>query len=389
VKTESTFTPARAFFMNMLIPAFLMGLLFVMARQASGQCMTSPGTPNITGNVPFGPPINWANPNRVEISDDLYAHVKMDAGETSKYLEVKDFGFVIPAGSAILGISAVVECQQEVGAFYKAASVRLMKGGVITGNDKAGSMIIPEGIDQSNILGGPVDLWGDTWTDTDIMDPDFGMVVSVTRTAGPPNLDAYIDYIQIVIYYDDGSGCILPVTFSSLDARSVSSSSVQIAWTTASEVNNDFFSVQRSSDGQNFETIGTVAASGTSTTPVHYSFTDNNASGGGLYYRISETDLSGNRAYSQVIAVAPDQGAGTFTSGPNPASESLNVYFSQAAESITVELFSMDGRQVQVTHPADGSSTLSLDVSALPEGMYILRVTDKLGNITTSRNIVN
>lgn len=391
MKTDyaTTRLAAQVSFRRTKVSFALIGLLLISTVKLAAQCMTGPGVPNITGNVSFGPPINWANPNRVEVSDDLYARVKMDAGESSKYLEVKDFGFLLPPAASILGISAIVECQQDMGASYKAASVRLLKGGVITGNDYAGSMVMLEGIDQSNILGGPGDLWGETWTPADIMDPEFGMVVSVTRTGGAPSLDAYIDYIQIVIYYDDGTGCLLPVTFSAAEAKSVSSSAVQVNWTTASEVNNDYFSVQRSSDGTTFENIGEVAGSGTSTTLVNYSFTDNNASGGGLYYRIVQTDLSGNRAFSQVMRVAPGENAGAFTSGPNPASEFINLYFAQATDGARIEVLSVDGRLVHAASPGDGSFSMTLDVSNLPDGMYILRMTDRSGKVTTSRNIVN
>jgi hypothetical protein len=370
-------------------------VLTFMAPQLSAQCFTGPGVPNITGNVPYGPPINWANPNRIEVSDDLYARVKMDAGETSKLLEVRDFGFILPPAATILGITVLVEGHQEAAASYKANSLHLMKAGVSVGDDKAGLLSFNETTDQTTLLGSPSDTWGETWTAADIMDPFFGLLIDVNRSGGTGTMEAYIDYLHIIIYYDDGSGCILPVTMQSFTAREVSTGVVDLEWVTATETQNDYFAVERSEDGIVFTSVGTVRGSGTTTDTHTYEFTDGIApakttsSGGELYYRIRQTDLSGNVAYSHVVRVSSQNEGPAFTAAPNPATDLVTVFFAEATESVTVELIALDGRLVASSSPAQGETQLNLDVSGLESGMYVIRMRDPKGGMSTSKILVN
>lgn len=74
-------------------------------------------------------------------------------------------------------------------------------------------------------------------------------------------------------------------------------------WETASEINSDYFSVERSTDGINFTTIGNVFASGNSTWPVNYEFIDRSTTPGKLYYRLNQVDYDGTAHLSGSYAV--------------------------------------------------------------------------------------
>jgi hypothetical protein len=89
----------------------------------------------------------------------------------------------------------------------------------------------------------------------------------------------------------------LPITLFDFSANCMSSK-VAIKWATASEINNSFFSVQKSHDGVEFTDFATIPGAGNSTTILNYSATDNSPYSDITYYRIKQTDYNGNFTYS-------------------------------------------------------------------------------------------
>jgi hypothetical protein len=86
----------------------------------------------------------------------------------------------------------------------------------------------------------------------------------------------------------------------------VAYSGINLLWETASELNNDYFEVQRSVDGQHFEVIGKVNGNGTTQNSSNYSFTDVNPIGGDAYYRLRQVDYDGKYEFSKTISVKYD-----------------------------------------------------------------------------------
>jgi hypothetical protein len=148
--------------------------------------------------------IDWVNPGNVQTSNNVYATVVLpNFYDTSHYLKALGFGFSIPSDSIILGIMLTVEirCNVTDGTvfFY---SVKLVKGGVIGGTDKASGLAsLRDGVnDWTYNIGGPTDLWGRTWTPADI-NSDFGAVISVVQQASASrNVSA--DWMAITVYYE-------------------------------------------------------------------------------------------------------------------------------------------------------------------------------------------
>ncbi len=104
-----------------------------------------------------------------------------------------------------------------------------------------------------------------------------------------------------------GSGNIcgtitLPVTWLSLNAK-YKKRFVDIDWETASEINNDYFTAERSDNGTSFSMVAVVNGSGNSTIIKAYSCTDEYPKNGINYYRIKQTDYDGNYDYSDIVAV--------------------------------------------------------------------------------------
>lgn len=351
----------------------LLLILSGMKMNAWTQCATAPGSGNITGNVPYGDPINWANPNRVEISDDLYARVRLSPGDTSKYLLVRDFGFVIPPTATITGITVLLETAMDEDADGDAASLRLLKGGVTVGPDRESAVLFDAKADEFNLIGG--DLWGTTWTAADIMDPDFGVVFSATRLSGPAVREVKVDYVGIIVTFEDPGGCILPIVLANFEAN-VTSEGVKLDWTTLSEQNNDHFTIERSKDGEFFEVLSVIPGAGNASQPVSYSMIDPQPHSGISYYRLSQTDFDGQTVQHNTLAVSiiPESGM-EMTTYPNPATDLIRLKVVSSAEKATAELLDLNGALVRKVEFAPGSEP-SLEVSGLMRGMYLLRITD-------------
>lgn len=125
----------------------------------------------------------------------------------------------------------------------------------------------------------------------------------------------------------------LPVKLLSFTAVPIASK-VLLDWKTAWEVNNSFFTIERSSDGQNYHIVGTQPAAGNSSAIQHYTLEDSIPYFGRSYYRIRQTDLDGVSEYldMKVVTVAGDQNVSVY---PNPFDgENINLLFSGLREGI-------------------------------------------------------
>src|SRR5690606_10958019 len=108
---------------------------------------------------------------------------------------------------------------------------------------------------------------------------------------------------------------------------SVRNNQAHLEWLTASELDNDRFEIERSSDARRFEKIGTVKGKGTTSLETKYQFTDRTPVEGTVYYRLKQVDHDGQFAYSNVIAVTAKGLARELTTQayPNPFRDNIKV----------------------------------------------------------------
>ncbi|TAE80628.1 MAG: hypothetical protein EAY81_10345, partial [Bacteroidetes bacterium] len=138
------------------------------------------------------------------------------------------------------------------------------------------------------------------------------------------------------------SSGMLPVKLIAFNAV-LAHKKVNCTWETASEINNDYFTIERSVDGEDFEDVGTIKGRGNSSTNSHYHFTDNNPFEGISYYRLKQTDFDGKYTYSPIQKVGSteqlDGEIALHYVNDNPI---INIH--AAAESIaTLELIGLNG----------------------------------------------
>src|SRR6185369_5159076 len=99
---------------------------------------------------------------------------------------------------------------------------------------------------------------------------------------------------------------------------------VSISWITASETNNDYFTVEKSKDGNFWLSVDKVIGAGNSTAARYYETNDPDPFEGTSYYRLKQTDFDGKFSYSDVSAVRVDE-KNTIIIYPNPASDLIMI----------------------------------------------------------------
>ena len=164
----------------------------------------------------------------------------------------------------------------------------------------------------------------------------------------------------------------LPVELTSFITE-CNSNTVELNWTTASEINNDYFTIERSRDGINFETVGTVNGIGNSSTIINYSWSDDSPIRGTTYYRLKQTDFNGAIEYHEVRTVSCEPTT-EISIYPNPFENGFTVQLSEKATyPITIEVRDQLGRKVyyQVVESAITEIALDEEIAA---GTYFIRV---------------
>jgi hypothetical protein len=143
------------------------------------------------------------------------------------------------------------------------------------------------------------------------------------------------------------NGCFtaLPVELTAF-AATLKDGAAVLDWVTESEHNNDYFAVERSSDGTEWEKLSEVKGAGDSEEPLRYNYTDVSPLPGISYYRLVQVDLDGRKTSSEVRSI--EVGAGSSCRiWPNPSSGELNVLLPDGAGSARVVLTDSFGRAVK------------------------------------------
>ena len=169
---------------------------------------------------------------------------------------------------------------------------------------------------------------------------------------------------------------ILPTEIVSFDAN-LENEVVKTTWTTATEINNDYYVVQRSKDAINFEQIGTVQGAGNSSIILNYTFYDEHPYKGISYYRLKQVDFNGDYSYTGIKSVylAPISILNIY---PNPAKNFVNIIIGTPSDmNITAEVFNNIGQRITKIEKiiTTGRSNLTINTSNLSSGNYIFKIT--------------
>lgn len=177
----------------------------------------------------------------------------------------------------------------------------------------------------------------------------------------------------------------LPVDLVRFTAQKVSDE-VKIEWLTASETDNDFFVVERSKDGVNFEKIGTLDARGDGQSIQYYTLMDQNPNLGQNYYRLMQMDLDGMYNFSNIISVNWNTVIGDPIIYPNPVADRLNVRGINPLDTeAELEIYDLKGQLVyngSVDLQNGNFEVNAYRVNLLTHGNYFLRINSDSGIYT-------
>ena len=168
---------------------------------------------------------------------------------------------------------------------------------------------------------------------------------------------------------------IIPVELISFTA-SVTGNAVTLSWTTATEINNLGFEVQRSTSNSEFVTVGFVEGNGTTTEQQEYSYIDRNVTAGKYFYRLKQIDYDGSFDYSDVVEV--DAAPVSFSleqNYPNPFNPITNISYTLPTESqVKLSIYNSLGEIVEtiINEKQDaGKYDAIWNASNYPSGVYI------------------
>jgi hypothetical protein len=193
------------------------------------------------------------------------------------------------------------------------------------------------------------------------------------------------------LYFTGGA---LPINLISFSGEA-SGSAVNLSWTTANEINNDYFTVERSDDGNNFIPVMTVKGAGNSTSELYYQAKDTKPQGGTNYYRLKQTDYDGKFEYFDIITVNVDNGISggavqIESISPNPFKDDFTIqYWSNSISAANLTLVNSIGvivhRETWVAEKNKKAWHFN-DAGNMAAGVYYLTLTMK-DKVVTKRLI--
>lgn len=180
----------------------------------------------------------------------------------------------------------------------------------------------------------------------------------------------------------------LPVNLVSFDATFRKNEGVLLSWETTAELNNDHFTIQRSTDGKTFEELAKMKGKDDSKRLVKYQFTDFYPFAGKSYYRLKQTDKDGSFSYSRIRAVVINDLPNYLSVYPNPTSDYLTVDANGLkSENLTFRIADVSGKLLDERPLTDKKSRI--DIRNLQTGMYMISIFHNNSTVRTLKVIKN
>ncbi len=235
-----------------------------------------------------------------------------------------------------------------------------------------------------------------------MVDDDGDFSNGGTTLISPSSIDGTANTVTFSVdftngqYYTLGSTeeDALPVTLINFDASVNDNNQVELAWATAEEIGNSFFSIERSADGVEFEIIGTREGAGNSNSIVEYQFIDIHPLKGQVFYRLRQTDFNGEFEHSGIrrVFVVTEETI-EYRVYPNPVGRGEVMRLQQTANtslpSFRYQILALNGTVVRSGQSTTPEETLNIPTAGLGPGVYLLKVQSEGSSPRTIKFIIN
>lgn len=164
----------------------------------------------------------------------------------------------------------------------------------------------------------------------------------------------------------------LPISLLSFTGHCDKQNNV-LRWSTATEINNDYFTVERSPNGDDWSVAGMISGAGNSSTLIHYTLTDKAQTDETTYYRLKQTDFSGSYHYESVIGISKcdRNGADQLTIFPNPSKGKFELRFNGNPDEIkSINVYNSIGQSIYSSDFYESG----FDISNQVPGLYFIHV---------------
>jgi trimeric autotransporter adhesin len=199
-----------------------------------------------------------------------------------------------------------------------------------------------------------------------------------------PNLATGYYYLDIVngnsriitspIWYTRYDAVFQAAKFGAFTAQKIDRTS-KLNWSTEKETNSTNFTVERSVDGINWNSIGTVSAAGNSNTRLDYGFADNNPVTGYNYYRIKLTEADGKFYYTYIRSTFFYATAASAYVAPNPAKGFINIYLIKTGNHQA--LFQLSNSEGKIVYSnSSAQNQVQISTAGMSKGLYFVKVID-------------
>jgi len=167
----------------------------------------------------------------------------------------------------------------------------------------------------------------------------------------------------------------LPIELLNFSAIPINNNYVEINWQTAAEINNDYFTIERSNNGFDWEEIIIIGGAGNSSSLLSYSAIDNDPINGISYYRLNQTDFNGQFEYSNIRSVKIEKPLSTkIEIYPNPTNNKITI-IGNASELEQINIFNTLGQDISnfTTITEAKEEKFVIDLSNLTNGIYYIK----------------
>ena len=213
--------------------------------------------------------------------------------------------------------------------------------------------------------------------------PDYSnqlpLIISVVPNVQFSNVPGAYDLPCAMIF--------LPVGLLNFDAKP-DGEQVSLNWTTESERDNDYFTIERSKDGQSFEEVNRIAGAGNSSNTITYSSFDRNPYSGVSYYRLRQTDFNGYSETTEMVAVE-FYNKSDVVIYPNPNNSGVLQVSGNNQGIAAIQILSGDGKLVSYSKNTD-TLLLQLDLTGKPlnSGIYFVQFIYETGEIVKKKLVI-